>query len=130
MVAAIALLLAGGLAVGVFPQFAKAVGRAAAAFVDQRAYLAQALPGLGDPGTPQAPPTDWTTSGVLLGVLSAALAVGVAFAALYPPRVPDFLARPVRSALAGLHQLHSGHIGDYAAWLVLGAGAIAGLLIV
>ncbi|WP_157121929.1 MULTISPECIES: hypothetical protein [Nocardia] len=28
----------------------------------------------------------------------------------------------------GLHRLHSGHIGDYAAWLVFGCAAVIGLL--
>jgi multicomponent Na+:H+ antiporter subunit D len=130
MVAAISLLLVGGLGIGVFPQFADAAGRAAAAFVDQHAYLAQALPGLGRPGSLPAPSTAWTVSGVVLGCVSSALAVGLAFAGLYLRRVPSFLTRPLRSTLAGLHQLHSGHVGDYAAWLVLGAAAIAGLLIV
>jgi multicomponent Na+:H+ antiporter subunit D len=38
------------------------------------------------------------------------------------------VGRPVRPALISLHRLHSGHVGDYAAWLVVGAGAVAGLL--
>jgi multicomponent Na+:H+ antiporter subunit D len=27
-----------------------------------------------------------------------------------------------------LHRLHSGHLGDYVAWLVLGTAAVAALL--
>jgi multicomponent Na+:H+ antiporter subunit D len=131
MVAAIALLLAGGLAVGVVPGFAEGVGRAAAAFVDQHGYLTQAGSAAGPipPTAGPVPPTAWTTSGVLLGLLSTALAVAVAVAGLYG-RAPAWLRRPVRPALHGLHELHSGHVGDYAAWLVFGSAALAGLLIV
>ncbi len=58
----------------------------------------------------------WSTWGGL-GFVAAALAVLVALAGLYghPPAW-------VRPALSGLHQLHSGHIGDYAAWLVFRFG--------
>ncbi|HEX4226759.1 MAG TPA: complex I subunit 5 family protein [Pseudonocardiaceae bacterium] len=124
MVAAIAVLLAGGLAVGVVPGFAGGVGRSAAAFVDQRGYVSQALTGTAAPAL-ASPPTEWTTSGVLLGLLACALAVGVAVAGLYW-RAPA----KVRPVLSGLHALHSGHVGDYAAWLVFGSAALAGLLIV
>ena len=57
----------------------------------------------------------------------AKLAVLVALAGLYPAslRRPTKLLRP---ALTGLHRLHSGHIGDYAAWLVFGTTVLAGLL--
>ena len=61
---------------------------------------------------------------MLLGFLAAALAIGVALAGRYVRGVPGW----VRSGLAGLHRLHSGHIGDYPAWLVLGAAVFAGLL--
>lgn len=30
--------------------------------------------------------------------------------------------------LGGLRRLHSGHVGDYIAWLFLGVGALAALL--
>ncbi|HEX3791017.1 MAG TPA: complex I subunit 5 family protein [Pseudonocardiaceae bacterium] len=132
MFAAIALLLAFGLAVGVFPQVGRAAGQAAAAFVDQRGYLEQALHGVTGPAAQAAPATAWTTSGVLLGVLSAALAVGVALVGLFGRALPEWLlrsARRLRPALVGLHRLHSGHVGDYAAWLVLGVAALAGLLV-
>jgi multicomponent Na+:H+ antiporter subunit D len=123
MVAAVAILLAGGLAAGVAPSFVTGVGRAASAFVDQRGYVAQALTGAADHVS--SAPIGWSTSGVLLGFLTAALAVLVAVAGLYG-HAPAW----VRPALSGLHQLHSGHLGDYAAWLVFGSAALAGLLIV
>jgi multicomponent Na+:H+ antiporter subunit D len=120
MAAAIALLLAGGLAIGFVP----GAGPAAAAFVDHHAYVATAL-GHVAPAAPEPPDTAWKVSGVLLGLLTAAVAVLIAVAGLYLRRMPAWL----RASLAGLHRLHSGHLGDYAAWLVFGAAAFAGLLL-
>jgi len=48
--------------------------------------------------------------------LAAALAIGVALVGRHVRGVPGWGG--VRSGLAGLHRLHSEHIGDYAAWLV------------
>jgi multicomponent Na+:H+ antiporter subunit D len=127
---AIALLLICGLLVGVVPGLARAVGPAAAAFADQRGYWAQALHGVTTAGQ-AVPETGWTVSGVLLGLLSAGLAVVVAGWALYAHRLPIWLRHPagaLRPVLSGLHRLHSGHIGDYAAWLVCGTGIIAALM--
>jgi multicomponent Na+:H+ antiporter subunit D len=130
MSAAIALLLVGGLLVGVLPGLARAVGPAAAAFTDQRGYWAQALHGV-TTAAQDAPEAHWTLSGVLLGSLSAALAVVVAVWALYAHRLPEWSrhpARALRPVLGGLHRLHSGHIGDYAAWLAFGTAALAALM--
>jgi multicomponent Na+:H+ antiporter subunit D len=126
MAAAIALLLAAGLAIGVVPQVARVIGPAAAAFTDQRGYWGQALLGVAG-RTAEVPEVHWALSGVVIGLVTALLAVLVALAGLYPAslRRPTKLLRP---ALTGLHRLHSGHIGDYAAWLVFGAAALAGLL--
>jgi multicomponent Na+:H+ antiporter subunit D len=132
MATSIGLLLTGGLAVGVVPGLAAAAGPAAAAFTDQHGYVAQAL-GRHVPASPTVPVTEWTPTGVLTGLLAVVLAVVVAFIGMYFRRSPAWLRRPaehLQPALTGLHRLHSGHIGDYAAWLVLGAAAVAGLLAV
>ncbi|MDN3357959.1 complex I subunit 5 family protein [Actinomadura sp. DC4] len=63
-------------------------------------------------------PTPWSSSGVLSGVLAVVLAFGVAVVSLRG-RVPR---------AARLHRLHSGHIGDYVAWLVAGVAAFGVLL--
>jgi multicomponent Na+:H+ antiporter subunit D len=72
-----------------------------------------------------------------VGVLSVALAFGVAFGALYARRAPDVwrvpaalrrAVRPARSAAMALHRVHSGHIGDYVAWLLFGLAALTALL--
>ncbi|MER6078285.1 complex I subunit 5 family protein [Streptomyces sp. NPDC001833] len=101
-----AVLLAGALAVGLAPGFAGVVARAVA-----RA---------GSGGAPAA--AHWTATGVLLGCLSTLLAVGLAALAVTRPGllVAKGLALPVR-------RLQSGHVGDYVAWLLVGAAALGAL---
>ena len=42
-------------------------------------------------------------------------------------RWPRVVERVGERAALPLERLHSGHVGDYAAWLVVGAGAFGGL---
>ncbi len=128
-VASILLLLAGGFTIGVVPGIHAAALRAAAAFVDAAGYSGAALN-----GTAVAPAAssagDWTWLGVLLGFASAALAVGVAGLALFGRgllgRVPTLHRRTTRS-LRVLHAVHSGHVGDYVVWLVVGLAVLLAL---
>jgi multicomponent Na+:H+ antiporter subunit D len=121
MLAAMVLLLAGGAAVGMVPWLAAAVSRGAELFTDRGGYVAQAL--LEAPGhTPGASPAvAWTPPGLLLGLLSTALAAATAGFGLYGRRSAVGLP-PV------LRRLHSGHVGDYVAWLVAGATLLAALV--
>jgi multicomponent Na+:H+ antiporter subunit D len=63
-------------------------------------------------------PSPWTLTGVAGGLLAVALACGVATVGIR--------GHMPRAAL--LHRLHSGHVGDYVAWLVAGV-ALFGLLL-
>jgi multicomponent Na+:H+ antiporter subunit D len=139
MLAPIAVLLAAGLALGAVPAMGGAAGRAAAAFTDPAAYAARvlgraAVPGpTGGPGP--LPATGFTLEGVLLGCLATLLAVGVAAAGLWPralgPGRPRQATRAVvRTAgplIGAVRQVHSGHVGDYVAWLVGGVAALGAL---
>jgi multicomponent Na+:H+ antiporter subunit D len=132
MLGPIAVLLLGGLALGVVPGVPEAFAVAAERFVDRDGYLAAVL---GAPAAVAAPaaPAAWTVSGAALGVLSTGLAVLVALAALHRdrlPRGPGRLVRPVVAAVTGLRALHSGHVGDYVAWLVLGVAVLGALIAV
>ncbi|PTM85812.1 complex I subunit 5 family protein [Streptomyces sp. VMFN-G11Ma] len=108
MTAVPAVLLAAALAVGVAPGFAGLVSH-----------------GVGESASGglvvSAP--HWTLPGVLLGLVSTLLAVGLAALAVTRPALltaPDW-AQPLR-------RLQSGHVGDYVAWLLVGAvllGALA-----
>jgi multicomponent Na+:H+ antiporter subunit D len=130
MLAAVILLLATGFVAGVAPPFAHAAGDAAAALTDHRGYVGHVLRGSTSAPTAAFSP-EWTVSGLLLGVVSAALATAIALATIYAGRLPSGLrarARVLHPVQSALHHLHSGHVGDYAAWVILGAAALAGLL--
>jgi multicomponent Na+:H+ antiporter subunit D len=102
-----AVLLAAALAVGVVPGFARLV--------------AHGVSEAGSGGVVVAPP-HWTPAGVLLGLTSAALAVGLAALAVARPRLfaGAYRASPLR-------RLQSGHVGDYVAWLLVGTVLLAAL---
>ena len=68
---------------------------------------------------------------MLLGLLSTGLAVAVAAIALWAPLLPAVAHRARRAtgpALDALSRLHSGHVGDYVAWLFLGVAALGALV--
>jgi multicomponent Na+:H+ antiporter subunit D len=130
MLAPIVVLLLAGLVVGVAPGVPAWFGAAAERFVDRDGYVAAVLAGARSaPGLP--PDAGWTASGVGLGLLSSALAAVFALTALYRDRLPDLvgtLLQPVIAALRGLRALHSGHVGDYVAWLVVGVAVLGALV--
>jgi multicomponent Na+:H+ antiporter subunit D len=97
-----AVLLVASLAVGAVPGFATAVGHA----VSGRT----------------APAPHWTLIGVLLGLTSTLLALGLAALAVFRPQLLG-----TRSWTAPLRRLQSGHIGDYVAWMLAGTTLLAAL---
>jgi multicomponent Na+:H+ antiporter subunit D len=107
MVVVPAVLLAAGLAMGVVPGFAAVVSHA----------VSEAGSGGAVVTTPH-----WTPAGVLFGLLSTALAAGLAALAVTRPHLtaPHRWTDPVR-------RLQSGHLGDYVAWLVAGAALVGAL---
>ncbi|MGW2422763.1 complex I subunit 5 family protein [Streptomyces sp. NPDC001709] len=101
-----AVLLAAALAVGVAPGFGGLVARSVNEAGSGGAHAA----------------VQWTAHGVLLGLASTALAVALAGLAVTRPdwtAAPDW-ARPLR-------RLQSGHVGDYVAWLLVGATVLGAL---
>jgi multicomponent Na+:H+ antiporter subunit D len=131
MLLPIAALLIGALAIGAVPAVARGVSSAAREFLDGQGYVQQALHGAA--AEPPAPLTEaaWTATGVALDVLSVLLAAGLAALALWKAQLPDRLrtvTRPMRSAVAALRRAHSGHVGDYVAWLLLGIAAFTALV--
>ena len=59
------------------------------------------------------------------------LSVGLAVVALSRSRVAvaiKRIARPVRPVTGALHRAHSGHVGDYVAWVFVGTAALIVLL--
>ncbi len=129
-----AVLLACCLALGVWPGAARMAGTAAAAFIDRTGYAAQVLDGVWRPAA-TGELSGWTAEGVALGVTSAALAAGLAAVAVWGPLLRGAGARRVRSGIAvvvaawrPVRRLHSGHLGDYVAWLFAGIALFALLI--
>ncbi|MGI5413285.1 complex I subunit 5 family protein [Streptomyces chartreusis] len=107
MTAVPGLLLAGSLAVGVAPGFGE--------------ILSHAVNEAGSGGA-VVPAPHWSPAGVLLDLVATALALGLAALAVTRP---GWLAAP-RRALP-LRRLQSGHVGDYVAWVLVGATVVGAL---
>jgi multicomponent Na+:H+ antiporter subunit D len=124
-------LLAGAVALGLWPGLTAAAEGAAGRFTDRPAYAAAVLGGdaaeapAAHPAVPLAAPARWA-------VLSAVLGLALALAALRPDRLPagprDRLARAAAPAVAALRQIHAVQIGDSVTWLVVGMAAFGALL--
>ncbi|MEU8951051.1 complex I subunit 5 family protein [Streptomyces sp. NPDC048489] len=95
-----ALLLLGALAIGLTPPLAASVG---AAF-----------------GAPAAP--HWSAAALVPGFISAGLAAGMAAAAVLVPMRPG-----PHEWTAPLRRMHSGHVGDYVAWMLVGTTLLGAL---
>ena len=129
MTAAAAALVALSAAVGLVPHFGEAALAAAARFVDSSGYAATVMASSHGPfpvAAPAALPHEFAKPAIAIVVAAA-----IAAAALFRRHLPDRLRRSARriagAAYAVPHRLHSGHVGDYVTWLVLGAAAITGV---
>lgn len=135
MLAPVVLLLGGTLAEGLLPGAVSAARHAAAYFTEPVGYARAALAAAGQPA-PAPHEGNWDALGLGLGLLSAALAIGFAAAGLYAAPLTEragVVGRAGSRLMAALHSLHSGHIGDYVAWLMTGVvflAAVTGLPLV
>jgi multicomponent Na+:H+ antiporter subunit D len=122
MFASAVALLVGGLVVGCVPPLWSAVSRAADMLTDHAGY-AMAVLYSAEPAVPHSPEPHWSAAGVLLGLLSTALAVAAAYAALHtvPRGVRPRWSMPLR-------RLHSGHVGDYVTCALVGVTLLAALV--
>ncbi|WP_251096045.1 complex I subunit 5 family protein [Streptomyces sp. Caat 7-52] len=101
-----AVLLAAAFAAGVAPGFGAVVARSVNEAGSGGAHVF----------------VHWTLTGVLLGVASTVLAVALAGLAVTRP---GWTAAP--GWAAPLRRLQSGHVGDYVAWLLMGATVLGAL---
>ena len=123
MSCAIVVLMAGSAAVGTLPALWRYAAAGAQRMVDGAGYGRQLL--TGTPAAPlhPKPAASWTVAGVVLGLASVLLALLVGSAGVWGAgrlRLP-----PGAALMRRLHRLHSGHIGDYVAWLLVGLAAIS-----
>jgi multicomponent Na+:H+ antiporter subunit D len=126
MVGSMLALLAAGLAVGFAPHARERADQSAARFQDRGAYERLVLDGA-QPAVPPVEPSAFTWTHALEGL--AAVGGGAALAAAALRRKRPW-AGALRGLLEPLRALHSGHVGDYVAWLVAGTAALAVLLAV
>ena len=129
MIASILVLLAGGLIIGVLPGVHSVANRAAASFIDSAGYTDLAL--YKSPEVVVAPAaSNWTGIGLALGLASSLLACCVALAGLYAGRLAERMTpvRAIYGSVNKLHRLHSGHVGDYVAWMMMGLAILAGFI--
>jgi multicomponent Na+:H+ antiporter subunit D len=129
MVVAAGALLLGGLVVGAVPAVAHRLAVAAAEALDGARYRAAVLGAPVGPA-PHAPEASWHLLEVGAGLGTAVAAFALAAFAAHrgasdPARWPGRARRRVERAL---EHLHSGHIGDYVTWLVVGTVTLTALV--
>lgn len=114
MYVAIGLLLSGCLASGLLPGVARGAQSAAARFVEVAAMTD--LSGSG-----------WSAAGAALSAGGALAAAAVAAAGLvrWTPSVHRLASTVAAPLLSALRAAHSGHVGDYVAWMFAALAALA-----
>jgi multicomponent Na+:H+ antiporter subunit D len=122
------VLMAGAIAIGLVPGVVHAVEHAAAHFRDRAAYSAAVLHG--HARFADTAPSKLTATDFGYGAASVLGAFAVAAIGLFGKGAVEALPRPVLAvptrALAGLRDLHSGHVGDYVTWLTVALAALGG----
>lgn len=120
------VLLLSALALGSTPSVRPLMERAAAVFIASEHYRAMVLQNTAIAAVALPPMSHPAYLKGLLGPLGALL---LALAALYSYRLPYRLLNRLSTSLAPLlsrvRALHSGYVGDYVTWLVVGTALIA-----
>ncbi len=128
------VLMIAGLGVGLVPGLPDRVQAAAMRFADRPGYVATVLGGRPSGPLPAAAAKGPEALDWLFGSLSIAGAIALAALALTHGRIRAALAprleRRASAALTSLRALHSGRVGDYVTWLVVGAVTLGGLFAV
>jgi multicomponent Na+:H+ antiporter subunit D len=125
LVVVTAVMLVLGLAVSLVPGLGQRAEAGADRFRDRAAYTQFVLHGKPMPHKPSPPfvvePT--TASSIGYGLGGGAIAIVVAVWGLWRRRVPSLAGPPVRVLKAA----HSGIIGDYVTWIVVGTALVGGV---
>jgi multicomponent Na+:H+ antiporter subunit D len=110
------------------PSLAAHVQEAARHFVDHRDYARVVLDGRLP--TPVAR-GEWHTTGssIAWSLVTLLGSATVGCLSLYRSRLPRAVKDAMTRALEPLRALHSGHIGDYVAWITFGTAVIGGLFV-
>jgi multicomponent Na+:H+ antiporter subunit D len=125
--AAILVLLA--IVLGLSPGVSRAARTAAIVMQDRAGYQARVLEHAWIPVAPAEAEHTPMGEGLAWSFATTAAALGLAFLSLssyWPSK--HVLTRPVALAVRGLRSVHSGHIGDYVAFLTFGVAAFGVVL--
>jgi multicomponent Na+:H+ antiporter subunit D len=120
------VLACAGLLVGSLTGFATSALDAAHGFTDRASYAGAVL----EQQAPLPPPhAVWqtTTAAVAWSILTVCGSFLIGWLSLYRARRPRWMTAVLARGLAPLRAAHSGHIGDYVAWLTFGTAVIGGL---
>ncbi|HEX6466507.1 MAG TPA: hypothetical protein VFZ99_04315, partial [Terriglobales bacterium] len=122
-----------GVVVGLLPQFSQRAEIASLQFQNQGEYINHVLENA-PTTTPVPSPRPDHAGPMVRGIVSALAAILLALLSIYWRRVPTLLRFGHRLELGNrtLKDFHSGHPGDYVAWLTFGvatAGALFALLL-
>jgi len=128
-----AVLVVLALAVGIMPHMDQQARVAAFTMADHAGYQARVLDGSKLPdATPEQEHTPMAASlARSFGATAAALAIAFLTLAPWYPR-KNKVYTPIRSAMQVLRNFHTGHVGDYVAFLTFGVaafGIVLGFLI-
>jgi multicomponent Na+:H+ antiporter subunit D len=125
------LLLVLGVAITFVPGLRDGVSSAAQRFQDQAGYIAHVID---RSPLPQLPPEphDPLLPAIIRGLVATALAIVLALVTVFRDKLPliardKFFDRQVAWAMHPIRAVHSGHMGDYVAWLTFGTAAFGGL---
>lgn len=113
-----AALVALSMALGLAPGLARRAQGASAELENRAAYASMVLDNENAAAT--IAPKAVSELSMTSGIISTLLAVAIAMFALFGGQMPRTLAAQVRSIADGLRALHSGEIGDYVTWMVVG----------
>jgi multicomponent Na+:H+ antiporter subunit D len=113
-----AALVALSIALGLAPGLERRAQAASAELENRAAYASMALDNENAAAT--TAPKAVSELSMTSGIISTLLAVAIAMFALFGGQMPHVLAAQVRSIADGLRALHSGEIGDYVTWMVVG----------
>ena len=120
------VLAVAGLLAGAWTGLATRAVEAAHTFTDRLGYAAAVL----DHRAPAPPPPEvWhtTAASIVWAVVTLVGALSLGFASVYRNRLPELATRVLDRAYTPLRAVHSGHVGDYVAWLTFGTAVIGGL---
>ena len=123
--AAVLVLL--GIAITAVPQLRSTAEAEARLFTDQSGYAHMVLENA-PLATTRPEPAEVLTSSIVRSTIAGLLALSLALASVFRKRLGHFweFSRQLELGNRFLRRLHSGHPGDYVAWLSFGAASLGG----